>query len=65
MTIMIKNIYNIFFLSFLLFHISFSTDVTLEITRSKSFNSYTPLNVHIETPDTKKKNKPSGFDFIS
>ena len=55
MTIMIKNI---FFLSFLLFHISFSTDVTLDITRSKSFNSYTPLNVHIETPDTKQKINP-------
>ena len=51
-----NNIY--FSLFFIFFHTAFSSEITLDITRTKSYNSYTPLNVHLETPDVKERKNP-------
>ena len=51
-----NNIY--FSLFFIFFHTTFSSEITLDITRTKSYNSYTPLNVHLETPDVKERKNP-------
>ena len=37
------------------FHIIISSSISLEISRSKSFNSLTPLAIHIQTPDTQER----------
>ena len=37
------------------FHIIISSSISFEISRSKSFNSLTPLAIHIQTPDTQER----------
>ena len=53
------KIQNLIFITLIIiFKISFSSKTSLSITRSKSYNSLTPLTVHISTPDTRIRLNP-------
>ena len=49
---------NFFILVIYLFQIIISSKISFEISRSKSFNNLTPLNVHLQTPDTTERINP-------
>ena len=47
-----------FILVIYLFQITISSKISFDISRSKSFNNLTPLNVHLQTPDTTERINP-------